>query len=463
MTQNRQKPNILLVFSDQHRWCDLGIYGNDQVYSPHFDAFAESGIRFVNCISNSPVCVPARGTMLSGLYPLKHGAVTNDIPMNRGTESIAHVLAGAGYHTGYIGKWHLAGVPREQSIPAGAARFGFQEWKACNCNHRYMKSYYYDENEQKIAIGGYEPIAQTDLALDFIHRGGQTDEPWFLTLSWGPPHDPYMEVPQSYLHRYQNENIRLRDNVPDVVTATTSKRISKEEVTSYYKGYYAHITALDEQFGRLIDGLKESGQLSNTIIIYTSDHGDMLGSQGLTNKQLPYEESVKVPLIVYWEGHTAKGVSQELISLVDLSPSILGLAGLAFTNKPDGEDLHPLFTDPEAQGRADCYMFDYIPAHQAMFRGSREWRAIRNARYTFARTSDDQGYALYDNWADKYQQHNLIEDIRYKDIRESLLERLNELILQHDKLLHWESFIRHFGLMEQWNHSQSYFHLPLLE
>lgn len=146
----KQNPNILFLFSDQHRWCDLGCYGNDQIISPNLDAFAQKAIRFNNCISNSPVCVPARGSLLTGLFPLRHGAVSNDLPMRKDVESISHVLAREGYHTGYIGKWHLAGIPRDQYIPEGKGRFGFKEWKVANCNHDYMNAYYYDEENKRI-------------------------------------------------------------------------------------------------------------------------------------------------------------------------------------------------------------------------------------------------------------------------------------------------------------------------
>src|SRR5690606_3781272 len=107
------------------------------------------------------------GTLLTGRLPMNHGAITNDLPMRKDVTSVAHVLGSAGYRTGYIGKWHLARVPREQFIPAGEGRYGFHEWKVCNCNHRYMEAYYYDEDNRRIDVNGYEPVVQTDLAVDF--------------------------------------------------------------------------------------------------------------------------------------------------------------------------------------------------------------------------------------------------------------------------------------------------------
>ena len=131
-----ERPNLLFVFSDQHRYCDLACNGNHQIVSPHFDAFAEKALSFRNCISNSPVCVPARGSLMTGLYPLRHRAVSNDLPIDPGLHSIAHQMNRHGYRTGYIGKWHLGGIPRDAPVPKGA-RLGFGEWKVCNCNHHY--------------------------------------------------------------------------------------------------------------------------------------------------------------------------------------------------------------------------------------------------------------------------------------------------------------------------------------
>jgi len=461
MSAQSDQPNILFVFSDQHRWCDLGCYGNDQVYSPNFDAFETKALRFNNCISNSPLCVPARGSLLTGLSALKHRAITNDLPISQDVTSIAHVLNENGYHTGYIGKWHLAGVPRDKFIPEGKGRLGFKEWKVCNCNHAYMKAYYYDEGNNKIEIEGYEPAAQTSLALDFITRN--CGKKWSLFLSWGPPHDPYTAVPARYLEYYRNRQVALRPNVPETIRHTLDKTFTSTQMKANCEGYYAHISALDEQFGRLMDTLEKTGQMENTVVVYTSDHGDMLGSQGVTNKQWPYEESIKVPLLVYWKGRTVNAVTDELIGLVDLPVSLLGLIGLRFPDQVDGNDLHRLFTDRQAKGLEACYIYDLVPCHQAAARGSSEWRGLRTRQYTYARTASDEGFALYDNVRDPYQRNNLIDDPEKQQVKVELMKILDIHINTYDKLLPWDQFVREFGFTEEWNRSQAYFGLPLLE
>jgi arylsulfatase A-like enzyme len=451
--------NILFVFADQHRWCDLGSYGNPDVISPHLDRFSADGLRFTHCISNSPVCVPARGSLLTGLYPLKHGAITNDLPVRTDAESAADVLKSSGYHTGYIGKWHLGGIPRNQAI-LEERRLGFQEWKVCNCDHDYLHSYYYDEANVRHEIDGYDAEEYTSLAIDFIQRN--TQSPWGLWLSWGPPHDPYFDVPQKYLDLYNDKEIALRDNVPEqIVNRLDQPCWTKDGTREKLKGYYAHITALDEQFGRLLAALEETGQLDNTLIVYTSDHGDQLGSQGWTNKQLPYEESIRVPLIARLPGTIRQGVCDELIGLADLPVSLLSLLGCPLST-PDGSDLQALFREETARGQEACYIFDLVPCHQSMDRGTNAWRGVRTARHTYACHADGSPWILYDNVADPLQRHNQVNCPETAPLQDELHAKTAEFAARHDALLPWQDLLRRFGLSEAWNHSQRYFGFPEL-
>jgi arylsulfatase A-like enzyme len=443
------QPNLLIVLSDQHRFCDLGCAGNAEVSTPHFDAFARRAVRCTQCVSNAPLCVPARGSLLTGLVPHRHRAISNDLPVDPTCASIATVLGRQGYQTGYICKWHLGGVPRDKPIEA-AGRLGFREWKAANCHHHYHQGFYFDETNRRHAIKGYEPVAQTDLLLDFIGRN-QTN-PWCCVLSFGPPHDPYQDVPGRFLDLYRDRDLTLRGNVPETV--------DRASLLEHTRGYYAQITALDEQFGRIVDALEKSGQLDETIVVYTSDHGDMLGSQGYRNKQLPYEEAIRVPLLVRYGNHTFKGVQDGQISLLDLPVSLLALAGFSFDGAVDGQDLHRLFLDPSAPGLDQAYILDTVPCHQAYQRGGTEWRGLRTRRYTYARSADGAVCWLFDNQQDPLQQNNLAGR---DDLRVPLEADLCRLVARHDDFLPWDRYIRTYGYQEEWNRSQAYFNLPLLE
>jgi arylsulfatase A-like enzyme len=450
------KPNILIVLSDQHRFCDLGCYGNLEVITPHFDAFAVQAVRFSQCISNSPLCVPARASLLTGLAPHRHRAITNDLPVDPSCASIATFLNRQGYQTGYIGKWHLGGIPRDKPIEA-SCRLGFSEWKAANCHHQYHRGFYFDEANQRHEIAGYEPIAQTDLTIDFISRN--QENAWCCVLGFGPPHDPYLDVPDRYLDLYRDRDLTLRGNVLDTILQRAGVTMNRQQLLESYRGYYAHITAIDEQFGRIIAFLDQSGQLDQTIIVYTSDHGDMLGSQGYLNKQLPFDEAIRVPLLVRYGKKTFCGVQNGQISLMDLPVSLLGLSGSSFDNPVDGQDLHRLFVDPQADGLKQAYILDSVPCHQSYQRGGKEWRGLRSARYTYARSADGTVCWLFDNHDDPLQQNNLSDQA---GLRSSLEKTLQQLVARHDDFLSWDSYIRKYGFQDEWNRSQEYFNLPTM-
>jgi len=461
------QPNLLFVFSDQHRASALGCYGNDEVLSPNFDRLAMSGLRLTDYVSNCPVCVPIRPTLLTGLLPPHHGAVANDVGIRDGLEGIADVLNRAGYNTGYIGKWHIDGIPRDK-IVAKERRLGFRHWKACNCNHNYMQGYYYDEQDIRHEIDGYEPIAQTDLAIDFIRE--QTKQPWALYLSWGPPHDPYDLVPKKYLDLFGPDKLTLPPNVPDEIAIAAhvdgklgKKIIDRETIRHYMHGYYAHIAALDEQMGRLLDVLETQGLRENTIVIYTSDHGDMLGSCGLTGKQLPYQEAFQVPFLLSWPAHVRQGVSDQLISHADLPVSLLGLLGLRFSSPRDGEDFHDIFVRTDGEGDTACLIADYIPAHNAAALGQEAWRGIVTKKYIYASFADHD-FVLFDRIQDPYELHNLIHQSAYAAVRDALRRLLLQKLEQHgDRLENTFDFIKNNGYQDAWDASQRHFGLPTTE
>ena len=456
------KPNLLFIFADQHRRSDIGCYGNNEVITPNLDKFSESGLRFTNCCSNSPVCVPARGSLLTGLFAQKHGAFTNDIAINYDVTSIADVLNEAGYKTGYIGKWHLCGIPRNQFIDE-SRRLGFQAWKTANCNHDYLNCYYDDEKNVRHTIEGYEPEIFGTLANEFLQEQNN-NEPWTLYLSFATPHNPHMRIPDKYLKIYDDTEVSLPDNVTEDIMLTKDRFITKAEQLKEIKGYYGHITAVDKQFGILIDTLKATNQLDNTIIVYTADHGDMLGSHGLTDKQCPYNESVGVPLMISWNNHIPAGINNETIGLTDLPVSILNLMGMCFPNETDGKDLSGLFlfTDTNAGGLESCYIYDLYPCHNAYAKGYTAWRGIVTKNHTYAVTADGE-WLLFDNVNDPLQFNNLIGDTKYDDIKRKLADMLNEHISKNDALVDGDGYIRMSGKIDEFNRSQVHFNYPVVE
>lgn len=450
-----KRPNLLFIFADQHRKFDLGCYGNPQVLTPQLDALAAEGLRFNNCCSNAPVCVPARGSLLTGLHAAHHGALTNDLAIRYDVESIADVLNAGGYRTGYIGKWHLCGIPRQQAIDR-ARRLGFTEWKVANCNHDYLNCYYDDEDDVRHTVDGYEPEIFGGLAAEFLQRNADAQQPFALFLSFAAPHDPHDRVGEEYMEIYKDCEVALRPNVPEQVLQRAGVYIPRDEQARRMRGYYAHITAIDRQIGRLTEVLREKGVLDDTLIIYTADHGDMLGSQGQRDKQLPHEESIGVPLLMRWPGHIAPGVHDGLIGLVDLPVTAASLLGLSFTQKTDGTDLSAMAL-AHGEGLPECYIYDLYACHQAALKGQWAWRGIRTDRYTYVTRGDGSGWLLFDNETDPYQMDNRIDDPALAAVKDALHARLRAHVERTDVFLDGDDYIRFCGRVKEFNASQIHF------
>ncbi|HOA32083.1 MAG TPA: sulfatase, partial [Clostridia bacterium] len=317
------KYNVVFVFSDQHRLQATGYAGDPNVNTPNMDRLREIGTDFPYAISNCPVCSPNRASLITGQYPLTHRVVFNDVTLSPNATSIAHAFKNAGYDTAYIGKWHLNGKGRSSYIPP-EERLGFNFWRVLECTHNYNNSFYYADDDVKRKWEGYDVFAQTDCAIEYINEQRKKDKPFFLMLSWGPPHDPYNIAPGKYRERFKDKELEIRPNVP-VYT--------KPYVLRNLPGYYAHIEAIDDALGKLMDANDE-----NTIFVYTSDHGDMLGSQGLGKKQKPYDESIRIPFLMKLPGESIKSFD-EIFNTPDIAPTLLGLCGIDVPDTMEGRDL----------------------------------------------------------------------------------------------------------------------------
>lgn len=450
-----KRPNLLFIFADQHRKFDLGCYGNPQVMTPNLDALAQEGMRFTGCCSNSPVCVPARGSLLTGLHAAHHGALTNDLAVRYDIESIADVLNAGGYHTGYIGKWHLCGVPRRQTIEK-ERRLGFAAWKVANCNHNYLDCWYDDEDGVRHPVQGYEPEIFGGLAADFLAENAGAQQPFALFLSFATPHDPHDKVGAEYMEMYREREVTLRPNAPESIMVNREQYITHAEQVERMRGYYAHITAIDRQVGVLTELLRQKGVLDDTLIVYTADHGDMLGSHGQRDKQLPHEESIGVPLLMRWPGSIATGVNHGLIGLVDLPVTVAGLLGLSFSAQTDGVDLSGMALRG-GDGLAECYIYDLYACHQAADKGQEAWRGIRTGRYTYVTHGDGTEWLLFDNEKDPYQMKNLAGDPALEPLRKELFERLRTHVESTDAFLNGDDYMRFCGRAKDFNESQIYF------
>ena len=428
------RPNVLFLFVDQMRASSMGCMGDTTARTPTLDRMAREGVLFTNAVSNCPVCTPCRAMLLTGKYPLTNGTLVNDLPLLTEQTFLAEVFRDAGYACGYIGKWHLDGIPRSKFTPPGPRRAGFDAyWAAYDCHHNYFETKYFLDTDELVTAEGYEPTIQANLAMDFMKQ--HREDPFYLQISWGPPHDPYDLVPEVYRQMYDPATMPYRPNVKDV-----NRRA--------YCDYNAHIAALDVEVNRLLQFLRETGLEENTLVVFSSDHGDMLWSQGYTHKQKPWEESIHIPLIMRWpKGLPAGKRSEILIGIADYAPTLIHLAGLDVPAEMQGMDLSESFFGggPEHES---VLIGDWVPVDQAWSSGGEEWRGVRTKTHTYAMFLD-RDWVLYDNVADPYQMKNLKDDPLAADAEARLKHAMHEWLKKtNDRFTTAEGHLRDLG---QWD------------
>ncbi len=435
-----KRPNILLLFPDQMRAEAMGCMGNPDVKTPNLDRMAKEGMLFRRTYANTPVCCPARAILLTGTYPHVNGMVANDLRLRESEVTIAEILRDAGYRTGFIGKWHLDGGPRLPGyIPPGPRRQGFDYWAAYQCSHTHFTPYYFRDTPDIIMVQKFEPEASADFAVEFL-KNQPKDKPFFLTLQLGPPHDPY-GAPTEYTKQYDPEKLTMRKNwQPNSELGKSGPAIppklrypglpekpyvpsgGKEEIAAYY----AAITAIDDQVGRILKTLKENGQDENTIILFTSDHGDMLGSHGLRRKRKPYEESAGIPGIMRWPAKIPAGkVVDALFSHVDMPVTLLSLAGMSVPKNMQGSDLSHVALGHTTKGPDAVFQQIFVPYRPDQI--EKPWRGIITDRYTYARYEDGP-WLLFDNQQDPWQMTNLATDAKSASLIKSLDQKLTAMM-----------------------------------
>ncbi|RTE10085.1 sulfatase family protein [Paenibacillus whitsoniae] len=442
------KPNIIYIFADQWRKQAAGFMGEDEVITPNIDQFAEESLVFNHALSCTPLCSPHRAALMTGRYPQSTGVYTNcklgaDLMLSPDEVGIGDVLKAAGYRTGYIGKWHLD-LP-EQNLspepvsgarawdaytPPGPKRHGFDFWYSYGAYDHHLQPHYWRDTPEMIEIDQWSLEHETDVALDFIRSrggaGGQgaAQEPFALFLSWNPPHSPFELVPERYKELYRERGLTLRPNVSaDHLAAHTGEPFESgdEALLRYTRDYFAAVSGLDEQFGRIWREVQQLGLAENTLLVLSSDHGELMGSHGLMAKHSWHEESVGIPCLMHWPGRIAAGRTDLLFNSVDIMPTLLGLAGLPVPPAVEGLDLSGDVVGQSHTDISSAFLCafpgrkDAMDAYAAAGLDNRHygWRGVRTGRYTYV---VHKGYMpgaaveriLYDHEQDPYQLHPVI-------------------------------------------------------
>ena len=446
-------PNVLVIFDDQLRADACSVYGGKNITTPNIDRLAAEGMRLTNATSPCPLCTPFRGMLQTGRYPTHSGLVMNWVEANPNQRCIAHVFRDAGYHTGFIGKWHLsAGAlkksgkykrdpkaqqayakenPETEFTPPGPDRLGYEHWETFNFHCQFNNWWYYRDEPKKIVMPGYETDGETELAIEFMKKNKDSDRPFFLMVAPHPPHLPFAKshLPEGYLEQVPEE-LHWSPNVPE--------DHPRRKKPFQARCYYAMAKNVDDNVGRIIQFLDSSGLSENTIVVFTSDHGEMNGSHNRINKMVPYAEAVNIPMIYRWPGHIPAGAtSDELCGPMDQMATLCGLLGIDPAKTSDGADLSRAILGKGKVGHDEMMMMNYTSHWDFCQTGTNwpEWRGIRTRQYTYAKwlTGAEE---LYDNLADPYQMTNLTQNQKDLPRLQKMRKALKDLLADaHDEFL----------------------------
>jgi len=429
-----RRPNVVIVFPDQLRASEVGCYGHPVIQSPNIDRLAAGGVRMGLAFSNFPVCSPARSIILSGRYARSTGVLQNQDkearpgrPTNQ-APTLAEVFASNGYDTVLVGKWHLAPTPQT---------LGFRESLRPRMRHRYFKQTFYKNEGEPYVCDDYGPYHETEAAIEYIR--GHKDRPFFLYLSYGPPHMPVSEMPEKYRKMYDPAKVIIHDNAwvngklaydenwfkiymwdfqyyenKDTFTRPLPAGMTLRDLTALYDG---QITALDDCIGRVLDAIHKTGIEDDTIVLMTSDHGDLLGSHGLFNKNTHHEESIHIPMIFRYPRRLKPTVvDTQVVSLVDVMPTLLELCGIAAPDTVQGTSVAPVLLGQRKTVGQNVALIETSSAD-----------GVRTPKHVFfVDRKKGRGEHLFDISADPFELKDLAGDSAGREVLEALRVRVDE-------------------------------------
>ncbi len=417
---DRERPNVILVISDQFRWDCLGANGlNPLNLTPSLDAMAGAGVNLTNAITNQPVCAPSRACLFTSLYPNKHGVWNNGIALPAALPTLAKVFRQAGYTANYIGKWHL-GSPAEPGPVAPEFRGGFDDlWEGCNLleftSHPY-EGLIWDRNGQPIPFKDeYRVDFITSRVIRFLQNKPQT--PFFLTISYLEPHfqndcDCFV-APKGYADRYRNSFV------------PADLRFFPGDWASQLPDYYGCIARVDENVGKLRSELDHLGLSPKTVVAFVSDHGCHFRTRNNEYKRSGHESSIHIPMVMTGPGFNRSLSIPELVSQIDVAPTLLDACGIARPASFQGRSFMPLL-----ERRVDEWPNEVFVHISESMTG----RALRTPEWAYVVAQPDgksqpssahyEEYQLYNLYADPHQLVNLAGRHETQEISNVLRERL---------------------------------------
>jgi arylsulfatase A-like enzyme len=460
-----RRPNILLIFSDDHAAHAVGCYGSKINQTPNLDRIARQGMRFANCLCTNALCGPSRAVVLTGKYSHLNGFRKNGDRFDGSQQTMAKLLQEAGYQTAVIGKWHLESDPT-----------GFDYW-----NILIGQGPYYNppmiENGKRKRYEGYTTDVITDLTLDFIQHKRHPEKPFLVMYQHKAPHREWQPDPKHF-DLYQDARIPEPDNLFDDYSGrgkaartqemTIARHLNdidlkftpprgltdaqlapwlaayKEENDAfqkaglegealvrwryqrYMKDYLRCIAAIDDNVGRVLDYLDEAGLADNTVVIYSSDQGFFLGEHGWFDKRFMYEESLRMPLMIRWPGKTKPGaVNHAMVSNLDFAETLLDIAGIDVPPDMQGRSLVPLLVGQTPGDWRESHYYHYYeyPAVHSVHRHY----GVRTERHKLIHFYQIDEWELYDLEKDPREMHSVYDDPRYAAVVRDLKTELDRL------------------------------------
>ncbi|MFF0345776.1 sulfatase [Kribbella sp. NPDC004875] len=464
-----ERPNILLICTDQQRYDTLGAYGNDHVQTPNLDRLAADGVLFENCYVQNPVCSPSRASLMTSRYPHAHGLWANGVQLPDHEQFFTRTLADEGYDCGLVGKLHLSACKGGRLEPRHDDGFRVFRWahdpypgSSENQYHRWLKTAYPELYAQAVEPGGpgFDNLPTEahysrwigNETIDYLRDSRDKDKPFCFVANFFDPHHGF-GAPKEYLERYRAANLPRPvtregelESKPAILTEASKESYgghargylsySEDELQDVKAAYWAMVTLVDDEVGRILAALEAEGLADNTIVVFTSDHGEMLGDHQLMLKgPMMYDCAVRVPLVVRWPGQLPAGERRtELVQWIDLAPTFLEAAGAPALPRGQGQSLLPLARgEAGAVGRgwALCEYRNsghpYDPAvHTTMLRTG-QWKMV--VYHGLPATDRERSGELYDLATDPLELDNLWDDAGHAVERLRLQEMLLDVLV----------------------------------
>lgn len=456
-----KKPNVLLIMTDQHRADAIGAYGNHVIRTPNLDRLAEGGTRFNSCWSQHPVCMPSRASIFTGRYPNAHRVRTNGVRLPEYEVTLAKHFRANGYRTFGAGKFHfiphfMGNLPLMENHPE--PYYGFEEFHIGEDARRGEQKVWLEREHPEFA-GKPDYMLPHDLhttgwvanhTIDCLRRAASAGQPFFAFASFVDPHHPY-GPPSPYREMYKEKDMpapmvrpgELEDKPAFIREIAESQRKTYQRVGYHRTQYYGEVTFIDDAVGRILKTLEELKLRENTLIVFTADHGDLLGDHYMFYKG-PYHfrQCANVPLIVNWPGVVRGGqVVDGIVQEIDLFPTMMDFAGLSNPLGIQGRSQRAVLTGGGSGTGYDSALIEHgisgaaLPAAGKLGKQPPDVWTLVTPEWRISYSPGAEIGQLYDHSSDPNEFVNRWKDPKLADVRARLTRQLLDRILEaHDPL-----------------------------